>query len=200
MHSPGFLYNSEVEENRQNAVAEGVVAAKVAEEMGAGVMVCHFHTKQESEKSITEMLDRLEGHSIKLAIENGQDLADYTALVDKIGSDQFGMVVDIGHTRDEDGVNPFVKKDRARETMAQCSERLIHLHLHDWVDSDHFSPLDGSIQWAEVFAAFKDVDYQGVLMFEAAYAPGKRPDLSPDYVLGKVASFPQAFVERYSAQ
>ena len=199
VHSPGFLYTSEDEDNRKNAVAEGVVAAQVAEEMGAGVMVCHFRPDEPSEKSITEMLDQLDGYSIKLAIENGTDLADYTAFVDKIGSDRFGMVVDIGHTRDEDDVNPFTKKDRARETMAQCGKRLIHLHLHDWVDRDHFAPLDGSIQWAEVFAAFKDIDYQGVLMFEAAWGP-VRGEVSPDYVLDKVASFPEAFVERYVTQ
>ena len=198
MHSPSFQYTSADEDNRRNAVAEGVVAAKVAEELGAGVMVCHFKTDRQSEKSVREMLDQLEGHSIKLGIENGKgkDLADYTAFVDKIGSDQFGMVVDIGHARDEDEVNPFTKKDRARETMRQCGKRLIHLHLHDWVDRDHFAPLDGSIEWGEVFAAFKDIDYQGVFMFEALYPPEKR-ELSPDYVLGKVASFPEGFVERY---
>ena len=200
VHSPGFLYNSDDEGNRKKAVADGVVAAKVADDMGAGVMVCHFNTEDQSEKSVVEMLERLEGHSIKLGIENGRNLADYTAFVDKIGSERFGMVVDIGHTRDEDDVNPFIKKDRARETMAQCGKRLIHLHLHDWVGSDHFSPLDGSIQWAEVFAAFNDIDYQGVLMFEALYPPGEPRELSPDYVLSKVASFPQAFVDRYVRQ
>lgn len=201
VHSPGFLYASKDDANRKNAVAEGVVAAKVAEDMGAGVLVCHFRTDEQSEKSVTEMLDQLEGHSIKLGIENGRpsNLADYVAFVDKIGSDQFGMVVDIGHARDDDEVNPFLKKDRARETMAQCGKRLIHVHLHDWIDRDHYSPLDGSIRWAEVFAAFKDIDYQGVLMFEAIYPPqGREP--SPDYVLGKVASFPKAFVERYVGQ
>jgi len=183
------------------------VAAKVAEEMGAGVMVCHFHTTEQAEKSIIEMLDRLQGHSIKLAIENGENLADYTAFVDKIGSERLGMVVDIGHTRDEDEVNPFIKKARARETMVQCGERLIHVHLHDWIESlgvpldgefygDHFAPLDGSIEWAEVFAALHDIDYEGVLMFEACW--GEKRKLSPDYVLDRVASFPQAFVERYA--
>ena len=196
MHSPAFPYNSEEEDSRKNAVSEGVLAAKVAEELGAWVMVCHFRPDEPSEKSVTEMLDQLQGSSIKLAIENGRDLSEHTTFVDRIGSDQFGMVVDIGHTRDEDGVNPFVKKDRARENMAQCGERLIHLHLHDWVDRDHVSPLDGSIEWGEVFAAFKDIDYKGVLMFEAAYPPGQR-EVSPEYVLGKVASFPEAFVERF---
>ena len=215
MHSPSFPYDSEEEDSRKNAVADGVLAAKVAEEMGARVLVCHFRPEEQSEKSITEMLDQLEGYSIKLGIENGTDLADYTAFVDKIGSDQLGMVVDIGHTRDEDKVNPFIKKDRARENMAQCGKRLIHLHLHDWVDGDHFAPedgrdhfapLDGSIEWAEVFAAFKDIDYGGVLMFEAAHHPVKHKlwlegnPLAPEYVLGKVASFPEAFVDRYVGQ
>ena len=197
MHSPAFPYNSEEEDSRENAAAEGVLAAKVAEDLGARVMVCHLSPDEQSEKSVTEMLDQLHGHSVKLGIENlDRDLPDYMAFVDKIASDRFGMVVDIGHPKDEDKVNPFVKENRARDTLAQCGKRLIHLHLHDWVDGDHVSPLDGSVQWAEVFAALKDIDYQGVLMFEAFYPPEKR-ELSPEYVLGKVASFPEAFVDRY---
>ncbi len=196
-HSPGYLYNSKNEDNRKKAVEQGVAAAKNSEELGAGIMVCHFRPEEQSEKSIYEMLDRLEGTSIKLTIENGQDLADYTAFVDKVGSDRLGMVVDIGHTRDDDGVNPFIKVERARETMAQCGPRLSHLHLHDWVDRDHFSPLDGDIAWAGVFDALKDIDYQGYYMFEAAYPPGARREVSPEYVLDKVAGFPQGFVERY---
>ena len=197
VHSPGYLYSSDDEGNRRKAVSEGVVAAKIAEEMGAGVLVCHFQTSEASERTINEMLDQLDGHSIKLANENGQDLADYTALVDRVGSDRFGMVVDLGHTRDEDGVNPFVKKDAARRTLAQCGDRLIHVHLHDWLDRDHFAPLDGDIQWGEVFAALKDIDYSGWIMFEALFPPPERGVLNPDYVLDKVATFPQAFVERY---
>ena len=171
-HSPGYLYNSDDEDNRKRAVEEGVHAAKVSEELGAGVMVCHFKPEEPSEKSVNEMLDQLKSHSIKLAIENGQDLADYTAFIDKVGSDQFGMVVDIGHTRDKDGVNPFIKKDRARETMAQCGDRLIHLHLHDWVDQDHFSPLDGAIQWDDNLRRLQGYRLQGMVHVRGGVPPG----------------------------
>jgi len=196
-HSPGYNYTSEDEEHRKVAVEQGVVAAKVSEDLGAGVMVCHFKPDDPSERSVTEMLEQLDGTSIKLAIENGQVLSDYTAFIDKVGSDRFGMVVDVGHTRDDDDVNPFIKMERARETMAQCGDRLIHLHLHDWVDRDHFSPLDGALEWGEVFAAFKDIDYKGYFMFEAAYPPGKRGDIDPEYVAGKVGTFATEFVKRY---
>ncbi len=198
-HSPGYNYTSEDEGHRTAAVAQGVTAARVSEELGAGVMVCHFRPDEPSERSITEMLDQLDGTSIKLAIENGRDLAEHTSFVDRIGSERFGMVVDVGHTRDDDEVNPFIKRDRARETMAQCGQRLIHLHLHDWVDRDHFSPLDGALQWGEVFAAFKDIGYKGYFMFEAAYPPGRRGDIDPPYVLDKVGEFPTEFVKHFAA-
>lgn len=34
-------------------------------------------------------------------------------------------------------------------------------------------------------------------MFEAIYPLGKSGEVDPDYVLDKVRSFPQGFVERY---
>ena len=198
LHSPDLKYAAKDEGERRHAVAEGVYAATVAEEMGAGVMVCHLGTNERSEKTVVEMLEHLGDCSIKLASENGQDLSDYTAIVDRVGSDRFGMVVDVGHTRDEDGVNPFVKKDRARETMAQCGDRLIHLHLHDFIDRDHYAPFDpgGLLQWDEVFAAFSDIDYRGTFMFEAVW-PANRLDVEPEHVLKQTAAFPQTFAERF---
>ncbi len=198
LHSPDLPYAAKDEGERRRAVTEGIYAARVAEEMGAGVMVCHLGANERSEKTAVEMLRQLDGSSIRLAGENGQDLRDYIAVVDRVGSDRFGMVVDVGHTRDEDGVNPFIKKDRARENMAQCGDRLIHLHLHDFIDRDHYAPFDpgGLLQWGEVFAAFSDVDYKGVFMFEAVW-PAHKADVEPEYVLKQTAAFPQTFADRY---
>ncbi len=201
MHSPNYLYHSEDEAERKNAVAEGVRAAKVATDMGAGIMVCHFQIDEPSERSATEMLAQLDGYSFKLAIEDlDKPIADYVGFVDRIGSDRMGMVIDTGHTMDDDGINPFTHIDRARKTMAMCGKRLISLHLHDftykWKDGDHLAPLTASLEWAEVFAAFKDIDYQGVFMFESVFPPDKQ-ELTTDYVLDKVGTFPEAFVERY---
>ena len=195
-HGPTVEYAATDEEERGAAVKEAAAAARVAEDMGASVMVCHFGTSKESKRTIVDMLDELDGAAIRLANENGQDLRDYMALVDEVGSDRFGMVVDVGHTRDEDGVNPFIKPDRARETLAQCGPRLIHLHLHDFLDRDHIAPMDGDLQWAEVFGALKDIDYQGQFMFEAMLTAEGGLD-QPEYVLAKTAAFPQAFAARY---
>ena len=83
------------------------------------------------------------------------------------------MIVDIGHTRDADGVNPFTTPEAARRTMAFCGNRLIHLHLHDFRETDHLAPMDGDIEWGEIFEAFRDIDYKGTVHVRVGVA---RPD------------------------
>ncbi len=196
VHGPKGLYDSDDEAQRRSAVAEALVAARVAIELEASILVCHFGTNGPAEKTVAEMLDQTRGSDLKLAVENGQDLRPFAAIVDRIDSDRFGMVVDIGHTRDPDGVNPFKKPGRAYETMLQCGPRLIHLHLHDSLEHDHVAPLEGVVVWDEVFSAFRDMDYPGLFMFESAYpAHPRTPDAA--YVLAKTAAFPHGFVERY---
>ena len=204
-HGPGCpIYDSRDEEERKAAVSHAVLYARVAEELGASVLVGHFFgVAEQCEKTVSEILEQLHGSSLKLAVENAPgDLGDYTAFVDKIGSDSLGMVVDTGHTRDSDGANPFTKKEDARQTMAQCGERLFHLHLNDFTNGDHIAPFDGNIHWGEVFAALKDIDYKGTFMFEVGpfrkkYINGNIP---PEEVLRKVAAFPVKYVERYGSQ
>lgn len=191
MHGPNLPYNSPYEEVRRAVVKEAVASARVAEGIGASIFVGHFNTNDRSEKTVCEMLDHLGGSDIKLAVENGKDLADFADFVDHIGSDHFGMVVDIGHTRDTDGINPFIKKGRARETMALCEHRLFHIHLHDFADTDHYPPFDGNIQWGEIFSALQDIGYTGEFMFEADAR------VSLEDTLKKTAAFPKEFAARY---
>ena len=192
VHGPGVPYNHAYEQVRRAAVKEAIASARVAVEMGASIFVAHFNIDDNSARTVNEMLDALDDTDLKLTVENGGDLRDFAAFVDRIGSDRFGMVVDIGHTRDEDGVNPFVKKMRAREAMAVCGKRLLHLHLHDFVDADHYPPFDGRVQWDEIFLALQDIGYCGEYMFEAIAR------VSLDDTLRKTAAFPDEFARRYT--
>ena len=172
-------------------VREAVYSARIADELGASVFVAHFEPTEEEEKTVCEILGQLDGCEVKLTIENGRDLQDFADFVDRIGSDRFGITVDIGHTRDEDGVNPFIRKERAREPIALCGDRLFHLHLHDFVKRDHYPPFEGDIQWDEVFSALHAISYRGEYMFEANAL------YSVAYSLSSIASFPEEYVQRY---
>lgn len=190
VHGPAVPYTSEFQELREAALTVGVAAARAADTLGANIFVGHFGISELSAQVIGQMLDQLPGTAIKLVVENGKgDLRAYMNFVDGIGSDRVGMIVDIGHTRDPDGVNPFTKKGRAREVLAQCGKRVFHMHLHDTTTRDHYPPFDGDIQWDEVFAALADIEYSGEFMFEALFP-------NTDEILDKVARFPATFAQR----
>ena len=178
-------------------VEESLSAIRFAEEVGASIYVAHFGYTKGSRKLVTELLDRTDGFRIKLTTENGRDLRPFMAIVDDINSHRFGMTVDIGHTRDSDGINPFVKKERARQTLAQCGGRVFHIHLHEVFDQeqkpDHHPPLhkNGIVEWGEVFAALRYIGYKGELVFEDGRGE------NPQEWVSITGAFPQAFVRTY---
>jgi len=198
MHGPFNLpYNAVDEETRKAVVSESLSAIQFAEEIGATIYIAHFGYREHTRKTVSELLKMTGGFCVKLTTENGKYLRNYMVVVDDIGSDRFGLTVDIGHARDDDGINPFVKEEKARHTLAQCGARVFHVHLHDIFDvprnSDHSPPLhsDGIVQWGEIFAGLKDIGYQGELVFEDGRGE------NPEEWLQMTATFPKRFVQRY---
>ncbi len=191
-------YNDPDDEKRRAAAAHLLDEVRFAEEAGAGVLVAHFGTNDQSRKTVTELIDKTRVLRNRLTVENLRgSLKPYAAFVDKIGSNRFGMTVDIGHIRDADGVNPLTKQGRAGEVFAQGGRRVWHLHLHDTfrlkTRPDHRAPMhpDGIIEWGEVFAAIKAIDYRGVFLFEDGRGE------NPKQWVRLAAAFPKNFVARY---
>ena len=172
---------------------------RFAERIGAGIVVAHLGTNDQSRKTVTEMLDKTKDMRIRLTVENMRGgLKPYAAFVDKIDADRFGMTVDIGHIRDTDGINPMVKKGRAGDVLAHGGKRIWHLHLHDTFDlktkPDHRAPMhpDGIIEWGEVFTALKAIDYRGIFLFEDGRGE------NPEQWVRLAGEFPRNFVALYS--
>lgn len=191
-------YNDPDDEKRSAAAAHLLDEIRFAEEAGAGILVAHFGTNDQSRKTVTELLEKTRDLRIRLTVENMRgSLRPYAAFVDKIGSKRFGMTVDIGHIRDADGANPLIKQGRAGEVFAQGGRRVWHLHLHETfrlkTKPDHRPPMhpDGIIEWGEVFAALKAINYRGVFLFE----DGRGEE--PGQWIRQVAAFPKNFVARY---
>ena len=190
VHAPGDerRFAAECDAERKTAVQEAIIAGEAALEFGASILVCHLGTTSGSAKSARELLNRFAGTDLRIVVENGERLREFADFVDRVGGDRFGMVVDIGHARDADGINPFIKDRAAFANILQCSHRLFHLHLHDFNDGqDHCPPLDGEIRWEEILAALQRIGYTGALMFEPSY-------IHP-HVLHKVASFAEKIME-----
>jgi len=190
-------YKSEWPEERELVMKESLAAIRFAEEAGASIYVAHFGHNEHAKGVVTELLDQTDDCRIKLTTENMGAIPNYIPIVDDINSERFGLTVDIGHPRDSDGVNPFVKKGRARQAMAECGDRLFHVHLHETFDldqkPDHRPPMhkDGIIKWGEVFAALKDIGYTRELLFEDGRGE------NPEEWLRMTAEFPQNFIRDY---
>lgn len=193
-------YNDPDDQKRRAAAAALLDEIRFAEEAGARILVAHFGTNDQSRKTVTELLEQTQDLRIRLTVENMRgSLKPYAAFVDKIGSERFGLTVDIGHLRDADGVNPMVKQGRAGDVFAQGGKRIWHLHLHETFNletkPDHRAPMhpDGIIEWGEVFAALKAIDYRGIFLFEDGRGE------NPKEWVHLAATFPQNFVTRYGS-
>ena len=192
-------YNDPNEDKRRDAAAALLGEIRFSEEAGAGILVAHFGTNDPARKTVTELLDKTKNLRIRLTVENMRGgLTPYADFVDRIGSDRFGLTVDIGHARDSDGVNPFVKQRRSADVLALGGRRIWHLHLHDTFNlptkPDHRAPLhpDGVIRWDDVFAGLKAIDYRGIFLFEDGRGE------NPEEWTRLAAEFPKTLVARYS--
>lgn len=213
IHSPNLAYGSSDERLRLSAVREGLFLAHLAAGMGARLLVNHFRVDDQTRKSIRGLLDGIADLPLVLGAENLTDensIKKIRSLVEEFDSDQLGMVLDIGHETDDDGVNPFTAAGRARCAVTQCRGRLVHVHLHETLafphkcgaaglpsprHRDHQPPLheDGMIQWGGVFQGLRDIDYAGILLFEDGLCD------DPWSFVEATISFPGEFVRRYQS-
>ena len=134
-------------------------------------------------KSYEELARHIEGTDAVITVENfGRDgtmVADRVAFLDRLDHPQVGMILDIGHERTADGVNPMTVPGGPTALLEKCGHRLRHLHLHGFKDgADHHPPfVEGDeIQWRELFEMIGKVDYPGVLNFEPRGLLENHPD------------------------
>ncbi len=135
------------------------------------------------EKSYEELARHIEATDAVITVENfgreGTTVDDRVAFLDRMDHPQVGMILDIGHERTPDGINPMTQPGGPTAILEKCGHRLRHLHLHGFKDgADHHPPLvDGDeIQWRELFEMVGKVDYPGVLNFEPRGLLENHPD------------------------
>jgi sugar phosphate isomerase/epimerase len=129
-------------------------------------------------KCYSELARHIEGTEIVLLIENFKDkglwVEDRMAFLDKLNHPQVGMILDIGHVRDTQGVNPMTVPGGPTAVIEMCRRHLRHLHLHGFIEGvDHYPPLcDGdTIQWLELFRRLYAVGYPGDINYEPKGEP-----------------------------
>ena len=103
--------------------------------------------------------------------------ADGVHLVEDLNCDNFGLMLDFFHMNIEDV--------SIEEGLRQAGDRLWHVHI---ADSNRRYPGCGHLNFGSIFAALKDIDYQGYISAEMLPIP------DPDTAAQKTMEFLQDYL------
>jgi len=148
-------------------------------ELGATVWGSHARLMDAAlQKSYEDLARHIEGTEVVIAIENFEQ-KDYwvekrVTFLDRIDHAQVGMILDIGHVRNENGINPMTIPGGPTRVIDMCKKRLCWVHLHGFCNGeDHYPPLveGDTIQWVEIFRKFREIGYTRNMNFEPRGEP-----------------------------
>ncbi len=151
----------------------------VLEYFGGLFWACHLHQIDAFGMKALEHLARyIENRPIKIGVENfvgrGMWVEDRLSSLKQLDAPKIGLLLDIGHVRNERGANPMTLPGYARQIILSTQPYLYHLHLHGFVGGvDHYPPHcpADTIQWREVMATLQEINYRGLYNFEPKGKP-----------------------------
>jgi len=129
-------------------------------------------------KSFCELLDYTEGADVALVIEPAHKaettliltVDDGLRMIDEIGSERLGILLDTGHAN--------VNGEDLAEVVRKLKDVPFHIHIDDNNgDSDaHMVPGEGSIDFGPFVAALDEIGYQGFVSAELGFQYTLDPD------------------------
>ncbi|MCY4188192.1 MAG: sugar phosphate isomerase/epimerase [Bryobacterales bacterium] len=128
--------------------------------------------------------DMARDFGLRLAIETGypESVADFTRLVLDVDHEHVGATIDVGHQKnyaellarvrpEEKGTPAGIKayNDITHEIIDALGPKIFHFHVHDiepdtW--AEHKPLVHGFVDYPRLIAKLRQIDYQGLLVFE----------------------------------
>ena len=180
-HAQSVTFASlDTEEKRKSEVDLCKRQIDIMIELGGKVWGSHAQVMDKNlQKSYEDLARHVEGTDVAVAIENFFMAEDYwvekrVAFLDEIDHPQVGMILDIGHVRNTEGINPMTVPGGPTEVINMCKKRLCWVHLHGFKDGvDHYPPFaeGDTIQWIEIFRMFRKIGYPRNFNFEPMGEP-----------------------------
>lgn len=127
--------------------------------------------REKSEKSLEEILKFCEYWGIKIVLENtlpgktGDSIPEILEIVRNFNSKNLGICLDTGHCNITSSI---YNHSGVVGCLPEMKNYLGHLHIHDnfGKSDDHSLPFEGNIDWKGFVKGLKEVNYQGIFMFE----------------------------------
>lgn len=144
-----------------------VKSLRASEYLGAEWTVMHVTTVEGTVGYVRRLFAESGVKNIGIAIENmaKRPIKELIEAVDILAGEGYkvGICLDIGHAH----INKFHDND-IPEVIAAMGKRIKMLHVHDnnRASDMHKAPFMGTVPWAKVMKALKDVGYEGEFNFE----------------------------------
>ncbi len=179
VHAP---FSSEVDISRLDnggqefALEQVDKAIKMAERLGAGIVVVHGSAEPIGEEERAKRLSKsrsginilnqhVQSSGVRLALEVlprtclGNTVDELQLLLADVPQEHTGACLDANHL-----ANPSQLPDAVR----QLGERIITLHVSDYdgIDEKHWMPFRGIVDWGAFANALRDIGYNGAFIYE----------------------------------
>ncbi len=122
----------------------------------------------ENIRVIKLLAEKLEGKNLRICLENLRIICgtskDLLKIVEGVGSDSVGICLDTGHLNLSKEV-----METQRDFILNAKDRLWALHLNDnegETDQHLMSFCRGNVDFKEIFAALKEIGFNGIYNFE----------------------------------
>ncbi len=153
------------------AVALVTLAETIAFAAGLGVGIVTVHAEVPREPAALpgwrEGIRQLAGLAGRHGLVVGLELTGGFGEVLELADPHIGVTLDVGHMYHHDAAPLIPFGGDLGAVVRLLGERLVHLHLHDVVGAtDHVAPGTGCVDWAGLFAALRDIRYQGMFCLE----------------------------------
>lgn len=157
--------------HRRESVDATADAGRWLSRNGGGILVLHTSFPAESWyphrwaaflSSVAELLELVPGN-VRFAVENtplASGAIDVVLdIVHRHPRERVGVCLDLGHANIQ---------ENALNALRTAADRLIHIHAHDnhGVEDDHLVFGHGSIRWDAVFAALREIRFDGAFTVE----------------------------------
>lgn len=133
------------------------------------MLTSNYSDEEKVERNIEKLkvlAERIENKDITICLENlcsiTKSADELNYIIDEVGSGRFGICLDTGHLN-------VSNVQSQREFILKAGKRLRALHIanNDGTWDQHIMPFGrGNVDFAEVVAALREVDYKGLFNYE----------------------------------
>ena len=174
-------YSSLAPEVWGQAITDGLQAVEIATELNIPIIVAHASAEpilpeersrrfQRAIQGLTMVGKQAKATGRRIAIEYlprtclGNNLAELTALLDRLEDDLFGVCLDVNHLMGRYAELPQV--------VRALGKRLIATHISDCdaVDEKHWLPGKGVLDWPPFIQSLREIEYTGPFTYECEVA------------------------------